>query len=119
MADEQHAAFLGIDDEPRGGDVACQRNRGVLDDANRVAIFSQKLVDTLPAGPVHEAAMNEHDRRTLPRQLCVALDRGRGGAKRERRPEYLLFHRCFLPEKKGPIKRYPAQSVSRFAPLEA
>jgi len=43
--------------------------------------------------------MNEHDRRTLHRQLCVALDRGRGGAKRERRHEYLLFHRCLLPDK--------------------
>src|SRR2546426_5194067 len=102
MADKQHPALLGIDDEPRGGDVACQRNRGVLDDANRVAIFPQNLIDTLPAGPVHEAAMHEHDRRTLLRHLCVALDRGRGGAKRERRHEYLLFHRCFLPEKEVP-----------------
>src|SRR5713101_1695523 len=100
MADEQHAAFLGIDDETRGGDIACQRNRGVLDDADRITIFPQNLVDTLPAGPVHEATMHEHDRRTLLRHLCMARDRGRGGAKRERGQEYLLFHRRFLPDKR-------------------
>src|SRR5713101_1960792 len=101
MADKQHAALLGIDDETRGGDIACQRNRGVLDDADRITIFPQNLVDTLPAGPVHEATMHEHDRRTLHRLLCWALDRDRGGAQRERRHECLLFHRCLLPDKEA------------------
>ena len=43
------------------GDVVGERQRRILDDADVVAVLLQVLVDALPAGAVHEAAVDEDD----------------------------------------------------------
>ena len=43
------------------GDIVGERDRRVLDDDHFVAILGEDVVDTLPPGAVHEAAVDEND----------------------------------------------------------
>ena len=48
--------------DPLGhGNVVGERERRILDDADVVAVLRQVLVDALPAGAVHETAVDEDD----------------------------------------------------------
>jgi len=61
VADEHDRPVLRVDDPPGRGDVALERQRRILHDADLVVVPGQDVVDALPAGPVHEAAVNEDD----------------------------------------------------------
>src|SRR2546423_1281882 len=59
MADESDRFALRVDDALGRGDVVFERKRRILDDAHVVAVLLQAAVDTVPAGAVHEAAVDE------------------------------------------------------------
>jgi hypothetical protein len=61
VADENRRAVLLVQDAAGDGDVIFERQRRVLDDADVEAILFEELVDTLPAGSIHEAAVNQRD----------------------------------------------------------
>jgi hypothetical protein len=61
VADQDHRAVLRGEDELRGRYVARQGQGRILDDAHGVAVFPQDLVDSVPAGPVHEATVYKSD----------------------------------------------------------
>ena len=49
-------------DRPLGhGNVVGERDRRILDDSDVVAVLLQVLVDALPAGAVHETAVDKND----------------------------------------------------------
>src|SRR5205085_8544576 len=58
-------AVVRRDGKPGGRHVVGERQSRVLDDADVVAIPFQDLVDTLPPGAVHEAAVYENDTQCL------------------------------------------------------
>jgi hypothetical protein len=51
---------LGVDHTIRRGDVALERKRRILDDADVVAILLQEAVDRLPSRAIHETAVNKN-----------------------------------------------------------
>jgi len=61
MANENDRLALRVDDALRHGDVVLERKRRILDDTDAVAVLPQGGIDTLPAGPVDETAVNEDD----------------------------------------------------------
>ncbi len=61
VADEHHRAALRMNDEFGGGDIAGQRDRGILDDADTVAVLLQELIDALPTGTIHETPVDKND----------------------------------------------------------
>ena len=61
VADENDRLALRVDDALGRGHVAFERQRRILDDADVVAVLLQDVVDALPAGAVHETAVNEND----------------------------------------------------------
>jgi hypothetical protein len=61
MANEKDRIALCVDHLLGRGDVARERNRRILDDADVVAVLPQEAIDALPAGAVRETAVNEND----------------------------------------------------------
>jgi hypothetical protein len=61
VANDNDGLALGVDDALGRSDVAFERKRRILDDADAVAVFLQVFVDALPAGAIHETAVNEND----------------------------------------------------------
>src|SRR5215210_1235785 len=61
MANENHRFALRVDYELGCCDIAFERNRWILDDSDTVAVLLQEVVDSLPAGAVHEPAVHEND----------------------------------------------------------
>ena len=59
MADEDRRAVLLVEHVVGGLDVALERERLVLHDADVEAVRLQQVVDALPAGAVDEAAVDE------------------------------------------------------------
>ena len=59
MADEDRRAVLEVERVVGGLDVALERERLVLHDGHVEAVGLQRVVDALPAGPVHEAAVDQ------------------------------------------------------------
>src|SRR5215471_12476271 len=59
MTDQDYGAVLYVQDQPRRGDVAAQRDRWVLHDADVEPVLLQDLVDAGPARAVNEATMNQ------------------------------------------------------------
>jgi hypothetical protein len=68
VADEHDRAVLRVDDQPRRGGVALQRQGGVLHHGHVVAVPGEQVIEGPPAGPVHETAVHQHDGR---RWVCV------------------------------------------------
>jgi hypothetical protein len=60
VADEDRRAVLLVEDVVGGLDVALERERLVLHDADVEAVRLQDVVDALPAGAVDEASVNEN-----------------------------------------------------------
>src|SRR4051794_22951222 len=82
MADESDRFALGVDDALGSCDVVFERKRRILDDAHVVAVLLQAAVDTVPAGAVHEAAVDEdnilgwaisHEKSPLPGRVVATL----------------------------------------------
>src|ERR1700674_5660960 len=63
MANKNDKPVLRCDNTFRDRHVVGERYRWVLDDAHVVTVLLQDLVDVLPAGAVHEAAVDENDSR--------------------------------------------------------
>jgi hypothetical protein len=59
VADQHDRAVLVVQDPAARVGVALQRQGWVLHDADLVAVVGEQVVDGLPAGPIHEAAMDE------------------------------------------------------------
>src|SRR3954469_13044524 len=59
MADEGDRFALRVDNALGRCDVVFERKRRILDDAHVVAVLLQAAIDTVPAGAVHETAMDE------------------------------------------------------------
>ena len=59
VSDEHDRAVLRVDDHPRGGGVARQRQGGVLHHGDAVAILGEQVVDRPPPRAVHEASVDE------------------------------------------------------------
>src|SRR5215210_225083 len=62
MAYEDYRFALRVDDHPGRGDVAFERKCRILDDPGAVVVL-EAVVDSPPAGTVHETAVNENDAR--------------------------------------------------------
>ena len=71
MADENHRAVLRGKCPLRDRHVIRQRNGRILDDRDGIAVLLQGFVDTLPAGSVHEAPVDQND--VLHTGQCVCL----------------------------------------------
>jgi hypothetical protein len=61
VTDEDDRLPLRVDDALGRGRVALERERRILDDADRVAVLPQLVVDALPARAVDKASVNQHD----------------------------------------------------------
>ena len=61
VADKHDRAVLRVDDQPRRGGVALQRQGWVLHDGDVIAVPGEQVVEGPPAGPVHEGAVDQHD----------------------------------------------------------
>jgi hypothetical protein len=61
VPDQEHPTSLRADVGEGRRDIACEGNRGVLDDADVVTMAAQDSIDALPAGAVDKAAVNEND----------------------------------------------------------
>ena len=61
VADENHWATLRSNNALRRGDIVGQRYRRILNDAHRVAVLRQDLIDAFPTRAVHEATVDEND----------------------------------------------------------
>ena len=61
VADKHDRAVLRVDDQPRRGGVALQRQGGVLHHGDVIAVLGEQVVKGPPAGPVHEAAVHKDD----------------------------------------------------------
>ena len=61
MTHEDHVAIGGIDRAFRHRDVACETDRGILNDENVIAIAFENVVDPFPAGTVNKSTVNEDD----------------------------------------------------------
>jgi len=59
VADEERRAVHLVEHLLGGGDVAVERDRRVLDDADVESVLREEVVDAFPAGAVHEAAVNQ------------------------------------------------------------
>ena len=59
VTDEDDRAVLVVQDEPGRGDIALEGQGRVLDDADGESFLDEEVVDPLPAGAVHEAAVDE------------------------------------------------------------
>src|SRR3954468_10173147 len=82
MADESDRFALRVDDALGRCDVVFERKRRILDDAYVVAVLLQAAIDTVPAGAVHEAAVDEdnilgwaisHEKSPLPGRVFPTL----------------------------------------------
>ena len=60
VADEDRRAVLLVEDVVGGLDVAVERERLVLHDADVEAVRLQQVVDALPAGAIDEATVDEN-----------------------------------------------------------
>jgi len=63
VANKDDGRLLPCNDPSRRRHIVEQRQRWVLDDAHVVTVIPQDLVDTFPTRTVHEATMDEDDRR--------------------------------------------------------
>ncbi len=61
VADQDHRAVLRRDDPPGDFDIAGQRERGVLHDADLEPVLLEGPVNPFPTRAVHEAAVDQHD----------------------------------------------------------
>src|SRR6202034_3411436 len=61
VADQHGGAAEGVEDLAGGGDVAGQRQGGVLHDCYPVAVSAEVVVDALPARSVREGTVHQHD----------------------------------------------------------
>jgi hypothetical protein len=69
------------------GDVAFERQRRVLNDADAVAVLLQQAVDVLPAGAIDEAPVDENDRARFSHDaLLQEVERGDSEPRSRRRP---------------------------------
>ena len=61
VADEDDRFALRVDHTLGHGNVVGVRDRRILDDSDAVAVLLKLVVDALPAGAVHEPAMDKND----------------------------------------------------------
>jgi hypothetical protein len=61
VPDENDRAALHSDGALSNGDVVGERRGRILNDGHIISVLLQRLVDALPSGSVHEAAVNEND----------------------------------------------------------
>ena len=61
MADQHGRAIEAVENRVRGGDVAAEGEGGVLHDGDPVTVGGEVVVDALPARPVREVAVYQHD----------------------------------------------------------
>src|SRR5438552_3877467 len=61
MPDQDDGARLGGDYQLGRVHISRQRNGRILHDADVEAVLLQDVIDTPPAGAVHEASMDEND----------------------------------------------------------
>ena len=62
--------------------IVRQRQSRVLDDADVAAILPHDLVNALPAGAIHESAVNQHDAHTVFLAMMISVRRAPGPAAR-------------------------------------
>jgi hypothetical protein len=61
MADENYGAVLSGHNASCRLDIVGQRNRGILNNANRETFLAESSVHRLPTRAVHKAAMDENN----------------------------------------------------------
>ena len=62
VPDKNDGFALRVDGALRDGNVVGVRDRRMLNNADAIAVVRQVLVDSLPAGAVHESAVDKDDR---------------------------------------------------------
>jgi hypothetical protein len=73
VPNRDYGAWMGMDYQLRCGHISHQRNGRILDDSDVEAVLLQNVIDTPPAGAVHEASVDKNDIVDLRHRLTYSL----------------------------------------------